>query len=312
MKNRALRRMLMEKPMGPYVAPSTQDPRNNTAPHETNRRIRARPRAITVPRQPQHYLQLSACVLRFSVPLEGPTATTRQRDPRIVSTGLDPRELLPRDRKHGSIETTILLTFHQDRRADENRPVSSTTASVGVLRKIYSLYTGKGTARVVAGRMVSGDGSSYSVPINHLAHGPAIRLLEEGVIILPDCCDARPPWVQYWTLSPLEYLMGSSLEEFGVRNRLTWRRLCHGNVEVLGAISTGRFNDSAGSHEPPQKDSNLSANTKCLHSPFSSEESTRCSSNGGSSSRCIQPIRVNLERGMPTTILKDSSRCGPC
>ncbi|KAF7383302.1 hypothetical protein HZH68_015151 [Vespula germanica] len=151
-----------------------------------------------------------------------------------------------------------------------------------------------------------------SVPINHLAHGPAIRLLEEGVIILPDCCDARPPWVQYWTLSPLE-------------NRLTWRRLCHGNVEVLGAISTGRFNDSAGSHEPPQKDSNLSANTKCLHSPFSSEESTfhtdsisfdlrfkRCSSNGGSSSRCIQPIRVNLERGMPTTILKDSSRCGPC
>ncbi|KAF7383301.1 hypothetical protein HZH68_015150 [Vespula germanica] len=98
--------------------------------------------------------------VRFSVPLEGPTATTRQRDPRIVSTGLDPRELLPRDRKHGSIETTILLTFHQDRRADENRPVSSTTASVGVLRKIYSLYTGKGTARVVAGRMVSGDGSS--------------------------------------------------------------------------------------------------------------------------------------------------------
>ncbi|KAL2713335.1 hypothetical protein V1478_017033 [Vespula squamosa] len=85
--------MLMEKPMGPYVAPSTQDPRNNTAPHETNRRI-------------------------------------------------------------------------------------------------------------------------SSVPINHLAHGPAIRLLEEGVIILPDCCDARPPWVQYWTLSPLEYLRASRARKF--------------------------------------------------------------------------------------------------
>ncbi|KAI4500393.1 hypothetical protein M0802_004355 [Mischocyttarus mexicanus] len=45
-----------------------------------------------------------------------------------------------------------------------------------------------------------------SVPINHLAHGPAIRLLEEGVIILPDSCDARPPWVQYWTLSPFTFV----------------------------------------------------------------------------------------------------------
>lgn len=38
--------------------------------------------------------------------------------------------------------------------------------------------------------------------------------------------------------------------------------------------------------------------------------------NGGSSSRWIQPIRnsrsESRKRGMPATILKDSSRCGPC
>lgn len=42
-----------------------------------------------------------------------------------------------------------------------------------------------------------------SVPINHLAHGPTIRLLErERAIILPDPGDARPPGLdRRWTLS---------------------------------------------------------------------------------------------------------------
>ncbi|KAI4482234.1 hypothetical protein M0804_008785 [Polistes exclamans] len=163
-----------------------------------------------------------------------------------------------------------------------------------------------------------------SVPINHLAHGPAIRLLEEGVIILPDSCDARPPWVQYWTLSPFTFVQVVHENFYGVLLKEGRKERKEGRKKEVEAEEEEDEEEEEEVEEEEEEDTmegniyekgwvlrvsatrrNCTARYNLIYWLITEAEQgeprarveTNALTNGGSSSCCIQPIRVSLERG---------------